>query len=211
MLLDCYLPTRFHDKSRLQRRLTCEAAFEVIACGHPGQDTEGTTSVSRFTDCIIDQFEELINRAREEDKTTAKAAAKGKASAMSRSRRAPFSISQMLRGCDVLNTNPVRLWSSHTRPEFMRIDKEKVEMDKVVPRLYINPDAIRKHKKIVFQCDVIKDTEKARRAEKELAGKAYVPLCLYQIHATTLTSNSGEPASTVDEGFDEEDEGMAAD
>jgi len=164
VILDCYFPGRFKNIQGLQRRPTCEAAFEIIAPGAPGQDVEGSQDVNPFTDCIIDHMEQLVEKAK-----------KGKLY-----RKACFTLLELLGGPDPINKalddNPTRFLTSSTRREFMTIGKEKVEVDKVVPRLYLDPQYICDNKKLAFQCDIVKDTEKARKAREQLNGTLYVLL-----------------------------------
>lgn len=164
VFMDCYFPGRFKDRQGLQRRSTCEAAFEIVACGAPGQDTEGNADVNPFTSAIVEHIEELVY----------------KASNKKLYRKACFTLLELLGSRNPINKalddNPTRFTTCNLGPEFKTVDGEAVEVEKVVPRLYFDPAYIRKNKKLAFQCDVVKDTKKAAKACAQVAGALYVLL-----------------------------------
>ncbi|GAB7343761.1 hypothetical protein MBLNU457_1736t1 [Dothideomycetes sp. NU457] len=185
VLLDCYFPRRFKDRQGLQRRPTCEAAFEIVASGTPGQDTEGNREVTPFTDCIVEHIERLVEKANDDELT----------------RTACFTLSELLGSKisinEALDDNPIRFTTSDLRPQFKMIAGKEVEVDKVVPRLYLDPEYIRENKMLAFQCDIVKDTKKARE-EKEQARKTR------EQSAGILAKPISKPDSVIDEGFDED-------
>lgn len=153
----------------MQRRPACEAAFEVVACGPAPQEIEGNALVNPFTGCIVKHIEQLVALA----------------SAGHLKRKACFTLSERLGDFrnpinDVLDNNPIRL---STCPI---VSEEKVPRDKVVPRLYFDPEYIRQNKKLALQCDVVKDKkkemeEKARKLQQELEERS-VLLHLFAPH-----------------------------
>jgi len=147
LLIDGYLPSRFHGKKGLARDLECRAGLEIIACGRPGQNNNAEKAINPFVEQLILQMEDLIARAA---KKTFRS-------------RAALSLPQLLKRA-TLDNNPVRLWLSTCAPEYVKEDGETREKDKVVPRLRICPRYVKAHGKIAFHCDIIRDTKKARRA-----------------------------------------------
>lgn len=163
IILDAYVPTRFWAKRGLRRDLLCRNGFEVISAGYPGQDIDGQQFAENpFTEVVADRFNDI----------------RGKAMNGKLKRKAPFSINDLLKDAE-LHSNPVRIWLSHTSPEYeKRKEDERPKLkDKVVPRFKMDPEYIRQNEQIAFTKYIILDTQKDK-ARKRTLEEMYVIDCL---------------------------------
>ena len=127
LLLDCYMPTRFHEKSKWYRKDTL-SCMEIIATGQSMQDADGyKTDESDFTNSLTTRLSELC-----EDGTK---------------RKKLFTIPNHLASDTTLSANPYRVNVKNAK--IIDTETKKIKY-KVTHRLKIDPKEIRDHKRLVF-------------------------------------------------------------
>ncbi|KAK4539811.1 hypothetical protein LTR36_010345 [Oleoguttula mirabilis] len=128
LLLDCYIPDRFHDKWKPSR-----GNVEIIATGQAAQHSDGKlygNDPGNFTTCLVSMLDTFVNHIDTEYK----------------GHHAPKSIPNLLAMKPMrtkMSANPRRIWINKTK-------KTKKGNATVVERLVILPDKIRETGKVQF-------------------------------------------------------------
>lgn len=153
LILECYVPTRFKNKSILQKALEEHGnTVEIYATGPPGQADDNTPIPNDFTERLLREFHQLIF---------------GKNSLRNCSLKC-WSVNELLRSDRDIHNNPKKMELAPVTPgaELRKIIDKKTKKgepkETIKNRIGVDKHYVRRRQKLSFCRDTIEDTKKQR-------------------------------------------------
>lgn len=161
MIIEAYLPTRFHEKTYLSTLVKARGnAVAIYASGHPGQQTDDLRMEGHFTEKILDKFASLMFF---DELVMKKWSTKG------------WSIPELLRGEEDMHNNPYNMELMHpTNSETLEKMIDSEGDDSIIYRILCDKHRIGFEQKLMFCRDTIEDTKRERQLKINRENR-YVP------------------------------------